>query len=156
MTNIKISIMRVVGSDAKIPLPAYETIGAVGMDLRANFKDDLRISGITLGSGQRALIPTGLALALPHGYEAQIRPRSGLALKKGVSIVNSPGTVDWDYRGEVGVVIINHGAGPFDIIHGDRIAQMVFAPVTRAMFSVVDVLDETKRGSGSYGSTGKG
>lgn len=156
MTNIKISIMRVAGSDAKIPLPAYETIGAVGMDLRANFKDDLRISGITLGSGQRALIPTGLALALPHGYEAQIRPRSGLALKKGVSIVNSPGTVDWDYRGEVGVVIINHGAGPFDIIHGDRIAQMVFAPVTRAMFSVVDVLDETKRGSGSYGSTGKG
>jgi len=156
MTNIKISIMRVKGSDNKIALPAYETIGAVGMDLRANFKDDLRVSGITLNSGQRALIPTGLAIALPNGYEAQIRPRSGLALKKGVSIVNSPGTIDWDYRGEIGIVIINHGAGPFDIMHGDRIAQMVFAPVTRALFSVVDKLDKTTRGSGSYGSTGKG
>jgi dUTP pyrophosphatase len=156
MTNIKISIMRVKGSDNKIALPSYETIGAVGMDLRANFKDDLRVAGITLNSGQRALIPTGLAIALPNGYEAQIRPRSGLALKKGVSIVNSPGTIDWDYRGEIGIVIINHGAGPFDIMHGDRIAQMVFAPVTRALFSVVDKLDKTTRGSGSYGSTGKG
>jgi dUTP pyrophosphatase len=156
MANIKISIMRVEGSDDKIALPSYETIGAVGMDLRANFKKDLRVSGITLNAGQRALIPTGLALALPNGFEAQIRPRSGLALKKGVSIVNSPGTVDWDYRGEISVVIINHGAGPFDIMHGDRIAQIVFAPVIRAMFSVVDKLDETKRGSGGYGSTGQG
>ncbi|MEH6359573.1 MAG: dUTP diphosphatase, partial [Amylibacter sp.] len=107
-------------------------------------------------AGQRALIPTGLAIALPNGFEAQIRPRSGLALKKGVSIVNSPGTIDWDYRGEISVVIINHGAGPFDINHGDRIAQMVFAPVTRAMFLVVDKLDDTTRGAGGYGSTGQG
>jgi len=156
MVNIKVSIMRVMGSDPDIALPAYETIGAVGMDLRANFKDDLRVSGITLQAGQRALIPTGLAIALPNGFEAQIRPRSGLALKKGVSIVNSPGTIDWDYRGEISVVIINHGAGPFDINHGDRIAQMVFAPVTRAMFLVVDKLDDTTRGAGGYGSTGQG
>lgn len=155
MTNIKVSIMHVAGSDPDVALPAYETTGAVGMDLRVNFKDDLRISGLTLEAGQRALIPTGIAIALPNGYEAQIRPRSGLALKKGVSIVNSPGTVDWDYRGEISVVIINHGAGPFDIIHGDRIAQMVFAPVTRAMFLVVDKLDETQRGAGGYGSTGQ-
>lgn len=155
MTDINVSIMHVAGSDPDIALPAYETAGAVGMDLRANFKDDLRASGVRLEAGQRALIPTGIAFALPESYEAQIRPRSGLALKKGVSIVNSPGTVDSDYRGEISVVIINHGAEPFDIIHGDRIAQMVFAPVTRAIFLLVDRLDETQRGAGGYGSTGQ-
>jgi dUTP pyrophosphatase len=153
---IKVNIIRVAGSDAAIDLPSYETAGAAGMDLRANFKADLRAKGIVLQSGERALIPTGLAMALPQGFEAQIRPRSGLALKRGVSLVNSPGTIDSDYRGEVGIIIINHGAEPFQINHGDRIAQMVFAPVTRSAFRLVDDLDETPRGDGGFGSTGRG
>jgi len=155
MTDITINIMRIAGSDPVIPLPTYATAGAVGMDLRANLKQDLREGGVTLQTGERALIPTGLAFTLPTGFEAQIRPRSGLAWKNGVSIVNSPGTVDWDYRGEVSVVLINHGAEPFTINHSDRIAQMVFAPVTRAAFHEVDTLDETTRGAGGYGSTGQ-
>ena len=155
MTDITINIMRIAGSDPVIPLPAYATTGAAGMDLRANLKQDLREGGVTLKTGERALIPTGLAFALPVGFEAQIRPRSGLAWKNGVSIVNGPGTIDWDYRGEVSVVLINHGAEPFKINHGDRIAQVVFAPVTRAVFHEVDTLDETTRGTGGYGSTGQ-
>jgi len=156
MSDINVNVMRVAGSDLAVEIPAYETAGAAGMDLRANFKDDLRGSGVTLKTGERALIPTGLAFALPFGYEAQIRPRSGLALKKGVALVNSPGTIDCDYRGEVGIIIINHGADPFEINHGDRIAQVVFAPVTRGAFTVVDDLDETDRGAGGFGSTGQG
>ncbi len=155
MTDVSVKIMRVAGSDPDIALPSYETSGAVGMDLRVNFKDDLRGLGVTLAAGERALIPTGLAIALPVGFEAQIRPRSGLAWKKGVSIINSPGTIDWDYRGEISVVLINHGAETFQINHNDRIAQIVFTPVTRAAFSVVDTLDQTTRGAGGYGSTGK-
>jgi dUTP diphosphatase len=153
---IDVNIIRVAGSDPVIPLPVYETAGAAGMDLRANFKDDLRTRGVTLQTGERALIPTGLAIALPLGYEAQIRPRSGLALRNGVSLVNSPGTIDSDYRGEVGIIIINHGDQPFQIQHGDRIAQVLFAPVTRAEFRLVDDLDETTRGEDGYGSTGRG
>ncbi|MBL4749585.1 MAG: dUTP diphosphatase [Amylibacter sp.] len=156
MTEISVNIMQVAGSDPEIALPAYETIGAAGMDLRANFKADLRTKGVVLRIAERALIPTGVAIALPTGFEAQIRPRSGLALKKGVSLVNSPGTIDSDYRGEIGIIIINHGAEPFKINHGDRIAQVVFAPVTRATFNEVDDLDETTRGAGGYGSTGQG
>lgn len=156
MSDIIVNIARVAGSDPDIELPAYETHGAAGMDLRANFKEDFRLQGLTLEQGQRALIPTGLAFALPVGFEAQIRPRSGLALKKGISIVNSPGTIDCDYRGEVGVIIINHGAAAFDIRHGDRIAQVVFAPVTRANLTLVDTLDKTDRGAGGFGSTGQG
>lgn len=155
MTDITLNIMRIAGSDPVIPLPTYATAGAAGMDLRANLKQDLRAGGVTLQTGERALIPTGLAFALPIGFEAQIRPRSGLAWKNGVSIVNGPGTVDWDYRGEVSVVLINHGVAPFKINHGDRIAQVVFAPVTRAAFHEVDDLDETTRGAGGYGSTGR-
>ncbi|MFK5996519.1 MAG: dUTP diphosphatase [Rhodobacterales bacterium] len=155
VTEIAVNIMRVTGSDPEMVLPAYETTGAAGMDLRANFKADLRAHGVVLQTGERTLIPTGFAIALPRGYEAQIRPRSGLALKRGVALVNSPGTIDSDYRGEVGIILINHGAAPFEICHGDRIAQMVFAPVTRAVFSCVDGLDETLRGADGFGSTGR-
>jgi len=156
MTEIAVNIMRTIGSDTAIPLPVYETNGAAGMDLRANFKEDLRVKGVTLKTGERALIPTGLAFAIPAGFEAQIRPRSGLALRKGVTLVNSPGTIDNDYRGEVGIIIINHGADLFQISHGDRIAQVVFAAVARVAFQQVDDLDETTRGAGGFGSTGQG
>jgi len=107
-----------------------------------------------LAPGERALIPTGIAIALPPGYEAQVRPRSGLALKHGVTVLNSPGTIDADYRGEVQVLLINHGAQPFVIRRGDRIAQMIVAPVTQIVWNLVERLDETERGSGGYGSTG--
>ncbi|MBB3897489.1 dUTP diphosphatase [Roseococcus suduntuyensis] len=132
---------------ADLPLPAYATEGAAGMDL-------LAARDLTLPPGGRALVPTGLAIALPEGYEMQVRPRSGLALKHGVTVLNAPGTVDADYRGEVGVILINTGDAPFAIARGDRIAQAVFAPVTRAGFEEVVVLPETRRGTGGFGSTG--
>jgi dUTP pyrophosphatase len=156
MADVAVNIMRVAGSDPEIEIPSYETDGAAGMDLRANFKDDLRAAGVNVQPSQRLLIPTGLAMALPQGYEAQIRPRSGLALKAGISLVNSPGTIDSDYRGEVGIILINHGTDAFQINHGDRIAQVVFAPVTRAELTLVESLDETMRGAGGFGSTGQG
>ncbi len=132
-----------------LDLPAYETHLAAGVDLRAAIDQP-----IILQSGMRKLIGTGLAMALPKGYEAQIRPRSGLAYKHGISVVNSPGTIDADYRGEVKILLINHGAKTFTITRGDRIAQMVIAPVTQVGFTVVDTLGDTARGSGGYGSTG--
>lgn len=156
MSDAAVNIIRVAGSDPAIEIPSYETDGAAGMDLRANFKDDLRASGVALQPSQRLLIPTGLAMALPQGFEAQIRPRSGLALKAGISLVNSPGTIDSDYRGEVGIILINHGTDTFKINHGDRIAQVVFAPVTRANLTLVESLDDTDRGAGGFGSTGQG
>ena len=134
---------------ADLPLPAYETAGAAGLDLRAAIAEPL-----TVPPGRRQLVPTGLALQLPEGFEAQVRPRSGLALRHGVTVLNSPGTVDRDYRGEVSVVLINHGEEPFRIARGDRIAQLVIAPVTQARLVEVDMLDETERGAGGYGSTG--
>jgi dUTP pyrophosphatase len=130
-----------------LPLPAYESDGAAGMDVRAA-KD------LVIAAGQRALVPTGFAIAIPHGFEVQVRPRSGLALKKGISVPNSPGTIDSDYRGELGVILINHGAEDFTIAHGDRIAQIVAAPVQRAEMIEVDELDKTERGDGGFGSTG--
>lgn len=141
-------------ADRDLPLPSYETSGAAGADIRANFAADERQAGIELGSGQRALIPTGLAMAIPQGFEVQIRPRSGLALKYGIALVNAPGTIDSDYRGPVGIIVINHGDAAFHITHGMRIAQMVVAPVTQAAFQIADSLDETARGSGGFGSTG--
>ena len=132
-----------------LALPAYETDLAAGVDLRAAIGE-----AVTLPPGQRTLIPTGFAMALPAGYEAQIRPRSGLAYKHGISVVNTPGTIDADYRGEVKILLINHGQEAFTINRGERIAQMVIAPVTQAAFDVVDTLSETKRGAGGYGSTG--
>lgn len=139
------------GADCDIALPAYETAGAAGADLRANFSD---LGEVTLAAGARALIPTGLRMAIAEGYEVQIRPRSGLALKHGISMVNSPGTIDSDYRGAVGVILINLGEQDFTVTHGMRIAQMVVAPVVQAEFEMVDALDETSRGAGGFGSTG--
>jgi dUTP pyrophosphatase len=132
-----------------LALPAYATEHSAGMDLLAAVSEI-----ITLAAGERKLIPTGLSIALPDGYEAQIRPRSGLALKHGISLVNSPGTIDADYRGEIGVIIINHGSEPFTIERGMRIAQMVIAPYTRAQFSEVLELPSSARGAGGFGSTG--
>ena len=135
-----------------LPLPAYETSGAAGMDLRAAV--DAGQPG-TLAPGARAAIPTGLAVALPEGFEAQVRPRSGLALKHGMSLLNTPGTIDADYRGEIKVILINHGLEDFVIARGDRIAQMVIAPVTRIDWTPVERLDDTMRGSDGFGSTGR-
>jgi dUTP pyrophosphatase len=134
-----------------LPLPAYETPGAAGMDLRAAVAED---EPITLHPGDRFAVPTGLAFALPEGFEAQVRPRSGLAAKAGVTCLNTPGTVDSDYRGEVKVILINHGPDAFVIRRGDRIAQLVIAPVVQAAWRETDSLDETQRGKGGFGSTG--
>ncbi len=134
-----------------LQMPAYETDLAAGVDLRAAIDAD---TPLVLQPGERALIATGFAMALPPGYEAQIRPRSGLAYKHGITVVNSPGTIDADYRGEVKILLINHGTDNFTINRADRIAQMVVAPVTQAVFEVVDTLSETARGAGGYGSTG--
>ena len=136
---------------ADIELPSYETADAAGMDLRAAVTNDLVIA-----PGERALVPTGLAIALPQGYEAQVRPRSGLALRNGISLVNTPGTIAADYRGEVGGVLINHGDEPLTVNRGMRIAQLVIAPVTQARWQETDSLSETSRGAGGFGSTGTG
>ena len=132
-----------------LPLPAYETEGAAGLDLRAAVAEP-----VVLAPGARALIPTGLRLGLPPGYEGQVRPRSGLALKHGLTLLNTPGTIDCDYRGDVGVILINLGPEPFTIQRGDRIAQLIIAPVVQAEFEVVAELSATSRGAGGFGSTG--
>jgi len=134
-----------------LQLPAYETDLAAGADLRAAVPDS---APMTLAPGERALVPTGLAMALPAGYEAQIRPRSGLAYKFGITVLNTPGTIDADYRGEVKVLLINHGKEPFTIERGERVAQMVIAPITQPDFKTVEQLSETVRGAGGFGSTG--
>lgn len=135
-----------------LALPGYETAQAAGMDLRAAVPAD---APVTLNPGDSALIPTGLQIALEPGYEAQVRPRSGLALKHGITCLNSPGTIDADYRGEVGVILINHGRESFVIARGERIAQMVVAPFVQAAPIEVEALDETARGAGGFGSTGR-
>ncbi len=132
-----------------LDLPAYATPGSAGMDLVAAVDDTVR-----LGAGDRQLIPTGISIALPDGYEAQVRPRSGMALKHGLTVLNSPGTVDADYRGEIGVVLINHGREPVAIERGQRIAQLVIAAFTRAAWREVEALPDSTRGAGGYGSTG--
>ncbi len=132
-------------------LPAYATPGSAGMDLRAAVETDLCIA-----PGARALVPTGIAIALPSGYEAQVRPRSGLALKHGITLLNAPGTIDSDYRGEVAVVLVNHGQAPFTLMRGMRIAQLVVAPVVRAVLAEAQVLPESGRGANGFGSTGLG
>ena len=130
--------------------------GAAGADLRANLAEADRDAGLVLGPGSRALVPTGLRMAIPTGFEVQIRPRSGLALKQGVTVANAPGTIDSDYRGPVGVILINLGEDAIVVEHGARIAQMVVAPVERAAFAEVAALDQTARGAGGFGSTGVG
>ncbi len=134
---------------ADLPLPAYATSGSAGMDLLAAV-----VESVTLAPGERRLIPTGLAIALPPGFEAQVRPRSGLALKHGATVLNAPGTVDCDYRGEVGVILVNLGQMPFTVERGGRIAQMIVAPVSRAAWQPVESLDDSERGAGGFGSTG--
>ena len=142
-------VIRFKKSAAALPLPEYETSGAAGMDLRAFLEADINIA--PLG---RARIPTGLFIEIPDGYEAQVRPRSGLAYNNGVTVLNSPGTIDSDYRGEVGVILVNLSAEVFTVKNGDRIAQMVISPVTRAQVIEAELLSETRRGSGGFGSTG--
>lgn len=132
-----------------LPLPAYATLQAAGMDLLAAISSDM-----LLEAGKRAIIPTGLSIALPSGYEAQVRPRSGLAAKHGVTVLNSPGTIDADYRGEIGVILINLGDQPFTITRGMRIAQLVIAPYTQASWQEAEDLPDTARGTGGFGSTG--
>lgn len=133
-----------------VPLPSYATPGSAGMDLHAALERP-----VVLAPGERRLIPTGLRIAIPEGYEAQVRPRSGLALRQGIGMVNAPGTIDSDYRGEVGVLLINHGSEPVTLEPLERVGQLVFAPVTRAEWQLVEALDETERGEGGYGSTGR-
>lgn len=133
----------------EVPLPAYQTEGAAGLDLCAALSES-----VVIPPGERRFVPTGLALGIPPGFEGQVRPRSGLALKHGIGIVNSPGTIDSDYRGEVGIVLVNHGSEPFVVERGARIAQVVIAPVARVDLVLVADLDDTKRGDGGYGSTG--
>jgi dUTP pyrophosphatase len=145
MTDVKIA--RLANGDG-LPLPAYETEGAAGMDLRA-------AEDATIAPGARHLMPTGIAIALPPGHEAQVRPRSGLAVKHGVTVLNAPGTIDSDYRGEIKVPLINHGRDAFVIARGDRIAQMVVAPVSRCRWLESDTLDSTPRGQGGFGSSGR-
>ena len=148
MTTIKLCWAE--GADRSLPLPAYESAGAAGADLRANLPE----GPVTLAPGARALISTGLHMAIPQGFEVQIRPRSGLALKHGITLINGPGTIDSDYRGIVGVIMGNMGQEAFTVEHGMRIAQMVAAAVVQAGFDLADSLDETPRGAGGFGSTG--
>lgn len=150
----RIVIERTQGADPAVPLPAYETSGAAGADLRANFAPPGRAEGVTLAPMERGLIPTGLRLQIPTGFEVQIRARSGLALRQGLALVNAPGTIDSDYRGEVGVIVINLGSEPVTIAHGERVAQMVVAPAPQAVFDT-GVTDSTDRGAGGFGSTGR-
>ncbi len=153
MTTVQ--FMWAEGADQTLGLPAYESAGAAGADLRANLAIGDRAVGVTLEPGARALIATGLHLAVPMGYEVQLRPRSGLALKHGITLPNSPGTIDADYRGPLGVIVMNAGQQAFHIAHGDRIAQMIVAPVVQAQFELAQSLPDTRRGAGGFGSTGR-
>ena len=148
--SLTLSIKRLPHA-ADLPIPRYETAGAAGLDLQAAVAAD---APLTLKPGARALVPTGLMLAVPLGYEAQVRPRSGLALKQGITLVNAPGTIDSDYRGEIGVILINHGQEDVVVTRGMRIAQLVIAPVIQARLVEVEALDESARGTGGFGSTG--
>lgn len=149
-------VLRDDDADRSVPLPAYETAGAAGADIRANLPPDIRTEGMTLAPMQRRIVPTGLRVEIPQGFEMQIRPRSGLALKHGITLPNTPGTIDSDYRGPLGVLLVNLGTEPYLIRHGDRIAQVVVAPVVQARFDLAEALGDTARGTGGFGSTGRG
>ena len=151
---VKISVLREDWADPLVPLPAYQTAGSAGADICANLPVEMRAAGFVLQPMERAIVPTGLRVAIPEGFEMQIRPRSGLALKHGITLPNTPGTIDSDYRGPLGVALVNLGTAPYVVSHGDRIAQCVIAPVLQAGFEVVDDLDVTARGAGGFGSTG--
>ncbi|MFE3836265.1 dUTP diphosphatase [Pseudogemmobacter sonorensis] len=154
--NVTIKLLREDWADPSVPLPAYQTAGAAGADLCANLPPGIREEGLILPPMGRAICPTGLRVQIPEGYEMQVRPRSGLSTKHGISMPNTPGTVDSDYRGPLGVPLINLGPEAYTIRHGERVAQAVIAPVLRAGWEVVAALDETARGEGGFGSTGKG
>lgn len=142
------------GADRALPLPSYRTAGAAGADLCAHLPPEIRAGGLTLRPGDRAAVPTGLRLAIPEGYEGQVRARSSLA-RRGLMLPNAPGTIDADYRGEVLVLLLNAGDEPVTLSHGERIAQLVVAPVSRALFELAESLDDTARGAGGFGSTGR-
>lgn len=149
MTSARVEVRFKRVGPIEVAAPAYQTPGAAGLDLAAAVADDVVIAPLA-----RALVPTGLSVAIPAGYEAQVRPRSGLALKHGVTVLNSPGTIDSDYRGEIKVLLVNLGDAPFVVRRGERVAQLVVAPVVQAALAFVEELDETARGAGGYGSTG--
>jgi dUTP pyrophosphatase len=151
MTDVTVA-MRPLPHFEGLDLPAYETLGAAGMDVRAAVPEN---EPMVLTPGDRMMVPTGLSVAIPQGYEIQMRPRSGLAAKHGITCLNTPGTIDSDYRGELKVILINHGQDAFTIARGERIGQMVLAPVTRIVWEQVATLDETERGAGGFGSTGR-
>lgn len=150
MNSPVLRILRRTRNQPELPLPAYATSGSSGMDLAADVTDDLVIP-----PGGRAMVPTGMAFAIPIGFEVQVRPRSGLAAKAGVTVLNAPGTIDADYRGEVQVILVNLGDAPFTVRRGDRVAQAVVAPVTQVVVVEADALDDTPRGAGGFGSTGQ-
>ncbi len=152
--SLDIRISWLESADRTLPLPSYSTKGSAGVDLRANLAEDARQSGLVVGPFERVHVPLGFRIEIPAGFEAQIRPRSGLALRCGLSVLNSPGTIDSDYRGEVGVLLVNLGASEQTVRHGDRIAQLVFARVTPVRFEEADSLSESIRGQGGFGSTG--
>lgn len=152
--GLTIRLRRIEDADATLPLPSYQTAGAAGADICANLPAGLRGEGIVIAPGARALVPTGFVMEIPEGHEVQVRPRSGLALRHGIVLPNSPGTIDSDYRGPVGVILMNLGDAPFHVRHGDRIAQIVVAPVVQAQFTLVADLSDTARGAGGFGSTG--
>ncbi len=143
-------------ADRDLALPSYETPGAAGADIRANLMPGDRVAGVTLAPMQRIIVPTGLRVEIPVGFEMQIRPRSGLAVRHGITVPNTPGTIDSDYRGPLGVALVNLSEQPYTVQHGERIAQLIVAPVVQAGFAVVDALSDTARGTGGFGSTGRG
>jgi len=153
---LTINVLREGWADPDVPLPAYETAGAAGADLRANLRPEERAEGIVLAPMARRIVATGMRVEIPEGFEMQVRPRSGLAHRYGVTLVNTPGTIDSDYRGPLGVLMINLGADPYRVAHGERIAQAVIAPVVQADFAAVAALSDTDRGAGGFGSTGRG
>jgi dUTP pyrophosphatase len=152
--SVTVAVVWDEDADRGLPLPRYVTAGAAGADICANLPLASRAEGILILPGGRALVPTGLRVAVPEGCEMQLRPRSGLALRHGIVLPNSPGTIDSDYRGPLGVIVMNLGEAPFRVRHGDRIAQAVIAPVLRAAFVLTGALEETERGAGGFGSTG--
>lgn len=153
--TVHVAVVREDWADSGVPLPCYESAGAAGADVRANLPPEAREAGIVLVPGARALVPVGLRVEIPQGFEMQVRPRSGLALKHGIALVNAPGTIDADYRGPVGVILVNLGDETFTVRHGERIAQLVVAPVVRAAFAEAVALSATARDSGGFGSTGR-
>jgi dUTP pyrophosphatase len=153
---LSIAILREDWADPAVDLPSYATAGAAGADVRANLRPGDRAAGLVIAPMGRMLVPAGFCMEIPEGYEVQVRPRSGLALNHGITLPNTPGTIDADYRGPVGVPLVNLGPAPYVVAHGARIAQMVVAPVVQARFAAVAVLGDTARGSGGFGSTGVG